>query len=155
MELPPEYKRILNLYYSFLTPEFGNSPFKERLMKGLEQILDQITLQKNINKELLDKNIDFPAIAKIAEKHGVNPKEVARIRNSFSGALIQTYKDLVNEVNMGYGSSFPNNENRVEGIRIIPGRGFGPITCRVIYTHLNDLGINVLIPGYTDEELYK
>ncbi len=153
MELSSEYKRILYIYDNSLTPEFGNSPFKERLMKGLEQILEQITLQKNISKELLDKDIDFPAIAKIAEKHGVNPKEVVRIRNSFSGALIQTYKDLIDDINMGYESL--NNENRVKGVRIIPGRGFGPVTCRVLYTHLNDLGINMLIPAYTDEELYK
>lgn len=138
-----------------LTPKLGEGSLKRDLLDGLEGVLREVESSKDIPKsamdnQILDQKIDYEAIQKLAletyTRYSTN--RVTRLNHIFTG--IETYGDLVNYTRDQERKGKLKNMN---GVRVLNIRNMGPQTSRLLYTHLNSLGINLFSDGYRPREL--
>ncbi|MFC1682330.1 hypothetical protein ACFL0X_01805 [Nanoarchaeota archaeon] len=149
-ELDTAKQRIVDNYSTALTEEgICSGPFQDRLLRGLEQVLASVTLPEGVQVErhslLLGKRIDSRRLHLIAEKR----YSATRLMNCLLNLGIRTYGELLDEIK---NPKVNKPINEVNGIRI-GFRGFGTKLSQVLYTHLNELGIQLFDDGYRPEEL--
>ncbi|MBI2658794.1 hypothetical protein HYX05_01675 [Candidatus Woesearchaeota archaeon] len=158
--------RVRELYdETILKPELGECALRQRLVRGLERVLDQVKLPKEaileqstnlmLDSEMRNREIDYGSIHLAASGLG-SKGVVVRLAGALGIENIKTYGDLVGYVNRERSES-PRLYRRKSGrIRhIFWNGGIGDTTHAVLYAHLNSLGIKLFPDGYTPKELGK
>jgi len=144
-----------------LTPRFGEGSLKKDLLDGLEGVLKDVDVAKDIPKsaienQILDRKIDYGAIKNLALRlyHGAkySTNTTTRLMHLFFGEKIETYRDLVNYAKDQHRKGKLKNMN---GVRVLKIRNMGPRVSTLLYIHLNSLGINLFSDSYRPQELGK
>jgi len=138
----------------------------DNVKRDLEKVLVQIDLESMPKDEsVMDERINFDALYELAKRYDEeimiakkhNGGIIKRIRKAFQREKdIQIYRNLLEDVKNTARTS-QIGLKYVDGIRVPPSRfkGLGAMSWKIIYTHLNNKGIDFFSNGYRDAEIYK
>jgi len=155
-------KQIKELYNErVLTPYLGEGKLKQKLLSGLEEILDGIEIPSKtiLNKSSLDFNlddkIDYFSMYRIAKERGIGyGRNVRVIKSGLENAKIETYRDLIEYTKDKIQKRHGDIRKRNDGIRDpFNSRGFGSIALSILYNHLNCKNIRLFDDKYTPWEI--
>jgi len=140
-----EIQRIFELYdEQVLRSEIGTGNLRDKLLQGLERVIEKVEKMPFKYTPILDRKIDYAALSKISREWGYNVS--TRLEGHLKMEGMRTYRDLVERVSQkGY--------TWEQGRRTLWIRNIGMTSERVLYMHLNSLGIKLFGDDYTPEEL--
>ena len=147
-----------------LAPEAGTGRHRDRLYRGLESVLRRARVppktQSDEMRELYDKLMDYDALlesSKAIDPIIKNPSTaVTRMQTILLEYGVETYGELV---------AFFNSQTIMDKTRQLPsggyrkirtlsiGKGLGPKSCRILYHHLNSIGIQLFDKPYRPHEI--
>ena len=149
--------KIRELYDEIvLTPKFKEGKLKTDLLDGLEGVLRDIPDTSDKVEALLDpvldKKIDYEAIQDLNGRGSYGTQNVERLRNCLNNVEIESYRDLVTFATQRQSDG---KLKSMRGVRDLGILSLGPVASRLLYNHLNSLGICLFSDGYRPIELEK
>src|SRR3989344_3907146 len=141
-----------------LTPKLIEGELKTDLLDGLEDVLrgmstDSVDIVEALPIKILDKKIDYEAIQNLIGRRYEDGKYYfMRLKDGFKNQEIESYRDLVRYATQRQRKGRLQN---LFGVRSLDIPDMGMAAYRLLYVHLNSLGIHLFDDGYRPTELSK